>query len=76
MFVNLADLNCKIMVHPALNSSAIQNELKGLGVSVYNQLEFEAGVLKQIDDEVQRRTSEQDKKFLLTKHSTIKGELK
>lgn len=54
----------------------IQDELKGLGVSVYDQLEFEAGVLKQIDDEVQRQTSEQDKKFLLVNHSTIKGEIK
>ncbi len=45
-------------------------------MSVYNQLEFEAGVLKQIDSEVQRRNAEQDRKFLINNHSSIKGEIK
>lgn len=58
-----------------MGSSDVQNELSGLGVSVYNQLEFEAGVLQQIDSEVQRRNAEQDKKFLLKEYESIKGEI-
>lgn len=57
-------------------SSDVQDELSGLGVNVYNQQEFEAGVLKQIDSEVQRRNAEQDKKFLLKEYGSIKGEIK
>lgn len=57
-------------------SDIVQDELSGLGVSVYNQLEFEAGVLQQIDSEVQRRTAEQDRKFLLKEYENIKGEMK
>lgn len=57
-------------------SSDVQSELSGLGVSVYNQQEFEAGVLKQIDTEVQRRHAEQDKKFLLKEHHNVKGEIR
>ncbi len=43
---------------------------------MYNQGEFEAGVLKQIDDEVHRRNAEQEKKFLLKDYNNIKGEIK
>ena len=57
-------------------ASDVQDELSGLGVSVYNQLEFEAGVLQQIDSEVQRRNAEQDRKFLLKEYENIKGEIK
>ena len=57
-------------------ASDVQEELSGLGVSVYNQLEFEAGVLQQIDSEVQRRNAEQDRKFLLKEYENIKGEIK
>ena len=59
-----------------MGSSDVQDELSGLGVSVYNQVEFEAGVLKQIDSEVQRRNAEQDRKFLLKDYNHIKGEIK
>lgn len=57
-------------------ASDVQDELSGLGVSVYNQLEFEAGVLQQIDSEVQRRNAEQDRKFLLKEYENIQGEIK
>jgi hypothetical protein len=33
-------------------------------------------VLEQIDSEVQRRTAEQDKKFLLKEYENIKGEIR
>ena len=56
-------------------SSEVQSELSGLGVSVYNQQEFEAGVLQQIDSEVQRRNAEQDRQFLLKEYSTVKREI-
>lgn len=69
------DFNC-VLSFLALGSSDVQDELSGLGVSVYNQVEFEAGVLKQIDNEVQRQNAEQDKKFLLKDYSSVKGEAK
>lgn len=47
-----------------------------LGVSVYNQQEFEAGVLKQLDTVVQQKNAEQERRFLLKEHSTIKAEIK
>ena len=59
-----------------MGSSDVQDELSGLGVSVYNQQEFEAGVLKQIDSEVKRRNAEQDKKFILQQYSNVKAEIK
>lgn len=58
----------------AVCSSEVQNELSGLGVSVYNQLEFEAGVLQQIDSEVQRRNAEQDRKFLRKEYENVQRE--
>ena len=58
-----------------MGSSDVQDELSGLGVSVYNQLEFEAGVLQQIDSEVQRRNAEQDRKFLLKDCDNVRGEI-
>ena len=54
----------------------MQDELKSLGVKAYNQDDFEAGVLKQIDDEVQRQTKEQDKKFLLKDYNNVKADIK
>ena len=59
-----------------VGSSDVQSELSVLGVNVYNQQEFEAGVLRQIDTEVQRRNAEQDKKFLLKEYNNIKAEIK
>lgn len=59
-----------------MSSNDVQNELSGLGVSVYNQLEFEAGVLQQIDSEVQRQKAEQDRKFTLKEYNNVKGEIK
>lgn len=59
-----------------MGSSDVQSELSELGVNVYNQQEFEAGVLRQIDTEVQRRNVEQDKKFVLKEYNNIKGEIK
>ena len=56
-------------------SSDVQSELSGLKVNVYDQLEFEAGVLKQIDSEVQRRTAQQDRKFALKEYNTQRGEI-
>lgn len=50
--------------------------LRGLGVSVYNQDEFEAGVLQQIDTEVQRRNKEQEKAFLVKEYNSVQSELK
>ena len=54
----------------------MDDELSGLGVSVYNQDDFEAGVLEQIDKHVQKRNQEQKRKFLLKEYSSIKGEIR
>lgn len=45
-------------------------------MSVYNQEEFEAGVLRQIDKEVSRRNAEQKRKFLLKEYSNIRREIR
>lgn len=50
--------------------------MSGLGVSVYNQNDFEAGVLEQLDKEVQKRNAEQQRKFLLKDYSNIKAQMK
>ena len=50
--------------------------MSGLGVSVYNQDDFEAGVLEQLDKEVQKRNAEQQRKFLLKEYSNIKAQIK
>ena len=57
-------------------SNDVQGELSGLGVSVYNQDEFEAGVLHQIDKEVNRQNAEQKRKFLLKEYRSVKSEIK
>ena len=57
-------------------SGVEQDELSGLGVSVYNQDDFEAGVLEQLDKEVQKRNAEQQRKFLLKEYSNIKAQIK
>ena len=57
-------------------SGEVQDELSGLGVSVYNQDEFEAGVLEQFDKEVKKRNAEQQKKFLLKEYSDIKAQIR
>ena len=57
-------------------SGEVQDELSGLGVSVYNQDEFEAGVLEQLDKEVQKRNAEQQRKFLLKEYSSIKEQIR
>ena len=45
-------------------------------MSVYNQEDFEAGVLHQIDTEVQRRNTEQQKSFLIKEYNSVQSELK
>ena len=57
-------------------SGDVQDELSVLGVSVYNQEDFEAGVLHQIDTEVQRRNTEQQKSFLIKEYNSVQSELK
>ena len=57
-------------------SGVEQDELSGLGVSVYNQDDFEAGVLDQLDKEVKKRNAEQQRKFLLKEYSSIKAQIK
>ena len=57
-------------------SSDVQQELCGLGVSVYSQEEFEAGVLHQIDQEVGRRNAEQRRKFTLKEYGTVRQEIR
>ena len=52
----------------------VQNELEGLGVSVFDQGTFEEGVMKQLDEEVSRRTAEQRRKFLMEEYSRVKQE--
>ena len=59
-----------------LATSAVQDELSGLGVSVYNQDEFEAGVLEQLDREVKKKNAEQQKKFLFKEYSDIKAQIR
>ena len=60
----------------SLASGEVQNELSGLGVSVYNQDEFEAGVLEQLDREAKRRNAEQQRKFLYKEYSNIKAQIR
>ena len=62
--------------HTHTASSDVQNELSGLGVSVYNQDEFEAGVLQQIDREVTKRNAEQQRRFLMKEYSSVKHEIR
>ena len=54
----------------------VPSELSGLGVSVYNQAEFEEGVLRQIDNEVNRKNAEQQRKFAIKEYNTLKQEIK
>ena len=60
----------------AAASGSEQNELQALGVSVYDQGTFEAGVMRQLDQEVSRRTAEQQRKFLAQEYSQLKIEKK
>ena len=62
--------------HTHTASSDVQNELSGLGVNVYNQDEFEAGVLQQIDREVTKRNAEQQRRFLMKEYSSVKHEIR
>lgn len=62
--------------HTHTASGDVQNELSDLGVSVYNQDEFEAGVLQQIDREVTKRNAEQQRKFLMKEYSNVKHEIR
>lgn len=41
-----------------------KQELGFLGISVFNQDEFEAGVMRQLDEEATRKNVEQSKRFL------------
>jgi len=62
--------------HTYTASSDVQNELSDLGVSVYDQDDFEAGVLQQIDREVTKRNAEQQRKFLMKEYSNVKHEIR
>ena len=68
--------NTHTHTHTHTASSDVQNELSGLGVSVYNQDEFEAGVLQQIDQEVTKRNAEQQQRFLMKEYSSVKHEIR
>lgn len=54
----------------------MQDDLSSLGVKAYDQEELEAGILKQIGDEVERQKLEQDKKFVLKNYSDINADIK
>ena len=54
----------------------VQNELEGLGVSVFDQGTFEEGVMKQLDEEVSRRAAEQRRKFLIKDYAQVQQEKK
>ena len=41
-----------------------KNELGFLGISVFNQDDFEEGVMKQLDEESARQNAEQQRKFV------------
>lgn len=46
-----------------VRNAVSDNQLAGLGVSVYSQDEFEAGVIKRLDEEVARQNTHQQRKF-------------
>ena len=52
----------------------VENELEGLGVSVFDQGTFEEGVMKQLDEVVTRRAAEQRKKFLVKNYAQVQQE--
>lgn len=54
----------------------IHNELEGLGVNAFDQGTFEEGVMKQLDEEVSRRTAEQQQRFLMKEYYQVKQERK
>ena len=62
--------------HTHTASGEVGSELSGLGVSVYSQEEFEAGVLQQIDKEVNLRISEQQLKFLAKDYRDVKTDIR
>ena len=43
-------------------------------MSVFDQGTFEEGVMRQLDEEVSRRTAEQQRKFLVEEYSRVKQE--
>lgn len=65
-----------IFVNSLASSGDIQNGLEGLGVSVFDQGTFEEGVMKQLDEEVSRRTVEQQRRFLMEEYSRVRQERK
>ena len=48
----------------------------GLGVSIYDQQEFEADVMKQFDEEANRQAAEQQRKFAEKELSTVQREIR
>jgi len=60
----------------AIVSTDVNSELSGLGVSVYNQDDFESNVIQQIDNEVQRRNAEQAKTFMVKEYNSIKSDIR
>ena len=67
---------CEYVCFVSVVSGGVGDELSGLGVSVYNQDDFEAGVLHQLDKEAKKRNAEQKRKFLLKEYSSIKGQIR
>ena len=51
-----------------------KHELGFLGVSVFNQDEFEAGVMRQLDEEAARKNVEQRRRFLEKELKQVKKE--
>lgn len=73
--VSSFEINTYFLLYTSATTSDLQSELSGLGVSVYDQNEFEEGVLDQINKEFSKRAVEQQKKFLLKEHSNVKKEI-
>ena len=48
----------------------------GLGVSIYDQQEFEADVMKQFNEEATRQAAEQQRKFTEKELSTVQREIR
>lgn len=65
-----------ISIYGMLFLKDLQDDLSGLGVKAYDQEALEAGILKQIGDEVERQKLEQDKKFLLKNYSDVNADIK
>ena len=52
------------------------HELRELGISVYDQDDFEMGVMRQLDEEAARQNVEQQRKFLSKELDGIKRDIR